>query len=113
MVEERSRIPALKPWMIIAAAALVVVFAAAALYAWKRARTHARSTGATEPPKATVTEPPDFQRMFVQRVEEDRGAPTGNKADIEVPDEMKLYKDRRRFLDIQVAEGREHNYDIP
>jgi hypothetical protein len=36
MVEERSRVTALKPWMIIAAAAFVIVVAATALSAWKR-----------------------------------------------------------------------------
>lgn len=113
MVEERSRMPALKPWMIIAAAALVIVFAAVALYVWKRGRSNASSPVTTEQTKATVTEPPDLKRIAVQRVEEDRGVPVGNKADIEVPAELKLYKDRRRFLAIQVAEWREQKYEIP
>ncbi len=113
MVEERSRMPALKPWMIIAAAALVILFTVAAVYVWKRGRAQAPSTGATEQTEASVSDPLKPQRVAVQRVEEDRGAPTGNKADIEVPAELKLYKDRRRFLAIQVAEWREQKYEIP
>lgn len=101
------------PRVIIAAAALVVVFAAAGLYAWKRARRAAAPATAPEQTQVSPAEPPDLQRIAVRRVEEDRGQPVGNRADIEVPAELKLYKDRRRFLAIQVAEAREQKYEIP
>ncbi len=101
------------PRVIIAAAALVVVFAGVGLYVWNRARRPASPAGAPEQPQVSLAEPPDLQRMAVLRVEEDRGQPVGNRADIEVPAELKLYKDRRRFLAIQVAEAREQKYEIP
>jgi hypothetical protein len=111
MAEERSKVTALKPWMIIAAAAFVIVVAAAALYAWKRARGQAPSAGATA--TAPADDPLNPQRVAIQRIEEDRGVPVGNKADVKVPAELKPYKDRRRFLAIQVAEWREQKYEIP
>ncbi|HYG79484.1 MAG TPA: hypothetical protein VD861_03810, partial [Pyrinomonadaceae bacterium] len=113
MVEERSRVPALRPWMIIAAAAFVVVAAFAALYIWKRGRGQEPPARPLEQATASVDDPLKPQRVAIQRVEEDRGVPVGNKADVEVPAELKLYKDRRRFLAIQVAEWREQKYEIP
>jgi hypothetical protein len=101
------------PRVIIAAAALVVVIAAAGLYAWKRARRPAAPPALPEQTQVSPAEPPDLQRIAVLRVEEDRGQPVGNRADLEVPAELKLYKDRRRFLAIQVAEAREQKYEIP
>ncbi|HEY0378190.1 MAG TPA: DUF5715 family protein [Pyrinomonadaceae bacterium] len=112
MVEGRSRVPALKPWMIIAAAA-VVVFGAAALYAWKRARGQSPAGGVMEQATAPVEDPLKPQRVAIRRIEEDRGSPVGNKADVKVPAELKPYKDRRRFLAVQVAEWREQKYEIP
>lgn len=47
------------------------------------------------------------------RVEEDRNEPTGRRAQVQVPPELKHYDDRRRFLAIQVAEWREHELDLP
>src|SRR5918912_163183 len=113
MAEERSRMPAPRPRLIIAAAALVAVFASAGLYAWKRAHRPAAPSSLPEQTQVSPAEPPDLQRMALLRVEEDRGQPVGNKADIEVPAELKLYKDTRRFLAIQVAEAREQKYEIP
>src|ERR1044071_3737020 len=112
MAGELSKMRVPRPRVIIAAAALVVVFFAG-LYAWKRARHAASPAAAPEQAEISPARPPDLQRMAVLRVEEDRGQPTGNKAEIEVPAELKLYKDRRRFLAIQVAEAREQKYDIP
>lgn len=54
----------------------------------------------------------DYQ-LEIQKVSEDRGEAMGNKADIDVPAELKHYKDRRRFLALQVAEWRKQNYEIP
>lgn len=113
MAEERSRRFAPGPRVIIVAAALAVVLLGAGLYAWKRARQPASAPGAPERTEVSPAEPPDLERMAVRRVEEDRGQPTGNKADLEVPAELKLYKDRRRFLAVQVAEAREQKYEIP
>jgi hypothetical protein len=54
----------------------------------------------------------DYQ-LEIQKVSQDRGEPMGNKAEIDVPAELKHYKDRRRFLAIQVAEWRKLKYELP
>ncbi|HEV2763656.1 MAG TPA: DUF5715 family protein [Pyrinomonadaceae bacterium] len=46
-------------------------------------------------------------------VTEDRGEPTGRQAEVEVPEQLKHYSDKRRFLAIQVAEWREHTVSTP
>ena len=46
-------------------------------------------------------------------VEEDRGEPVGRKAQVQTPDELKHYADRRRFLAVQVAEVHEHDFELP
>lgn len=56
--------------------------------------------------------PKDYQ-LEIQKVSQDRGEPMGNKAEIAVPAELKHYKDRRRFLALQVAEWRKMSYEIP
>ena len=52
-------------------------------------------------------------RKAALKVEEDRGEPIGRKAHVEVPQELKHYSDRRRFLAVQVAEYLTHKFDIP
>jgi hypothetical protein len=66
------------------------------------------------PPPPTVT--PQMVNPWkeaARKAEEDRGEPTGRKAQVEVPAELKHYSDRRRFLAVQVAEWREQKYDVP
>ena len=52
-------------------------------------------------------------REAAKRVEEDRGEPTGRRARVSVPPQLRHYADKRRFLAIQVAGWREENYDLP
>ena len=52
-------------------------------------------------------------KVAAQKVEEDRGEPTGRKARVAVPAQLRHYADKRRFLAIQVAGWREQNYDLP
>ena len=47
------------------------------------------------------------------RVEEDRGEPMGGRAKVAVPDELRHYANRHRFLAIQVAESKEQALPIP
>jgi hypothetical protein len=47
------------------------------------------------------------------KVEQDRGEPVGRTARVDVPDEVKHYSDRRRFLAIQIAESRKHRMRTP
>ena len=52
-------------------------------------------------------------RKAALKVEEDRGEPIGRKAQVEVPEELKHYSDRRRFLAVQVAEYLTKKLDLP
>jgi hypothetical protein len=47
------------------------------------------------------------------RVEEDRGEPMGGRARVAVPEELRHYANRHRFLAIQVAESREQDLPTP
>lgn len=55
----------------------------------------------------------DAWKLAVQKVKEDRGAPMGKQATPDVPRELSHYSDTRRFLAIQVAEWREHQFPTP
>ncbi|MDQ3818949.1 MAG: DUF5715 family protein [Acidobacteriota bacterium] len=48
-----------------------------------------------------------------RRVTEDRGEPTGSRAKVDTPRELRQYSDKRRFLAVQVAEQREHKVAAP
>ena len=48
-----------------------------------------------------------------RKVEETRGEKTGRAARVRVPAQLLHYADKRRFLAIQVAGWREHNFEIP
>ena len=49
----------------------------------------------------------------VRKVKEDRGAPVGKQAKIEIPQQLRHYSDTRRFLAVQVAEWRQHRFNTP
>src|ERR1044071_1709581 len=67
-----------------------------------------------QPPPPTVEAPlVDPWKAAAHKVEEDRGEPTGRKAQINTPAELQHYSDRRRFLAVQAAETREQGYDLP
>lgn len=73
-----------------------------------------------EPKETHVQPPPTIEPLMVNpwkeaanKIEEDRGEPTGRKAEVDVPPELKHYSDRRRFLAVQVAEWREQQYPVP
>jgi hypothetical protein len=92
---------------------LFTAFAVAGLYQLNRRSSSStpsvrQNTGVT----AIVDDISPLQ-LATKSVEEDRGEPTGNKAEIKIPAELKLYQDRRRFLAIQIAEWREQKYEIP
>lgn len=95
--------------MLALAFALLALFAMAGIYRWKtrqRSLLRALLTG------TTIVDAHPFQTA-IQKVEEDRGPETGNKAKVDVPAELKLYKDKKRFLAIQVAAWLEQKYEIP
>src|SRR6185369_15612776 len=73
-----------------------------------------RAPRSLQPPPPTVEAPQvDPWRAAAHKVEEERGEPTGRKAQINTPAELQHYSDRRRFLAVQVAETREQRYDLP
>jgi hypothetical protein len=65
------------------------------------------------PPPAVSAPEMNPWREAARRVEEDRGEPTGRRAAVQVPPQLRHYAERRRFLAIQVAASREGGYDLP
>jgi hypothetical protein len=53
-------------------------------------------------------EPVDLWKEAVTKVEQDRGEAAGQKAIVEIPEQLKHYADRRRFLAVQAAGSRAH-----
>ncbi|MBA2734101.1 MAG: hypothetical protein H0U54_14635 [Acidobacteria bacterium] len=99
--------------MIAAVIVLVTAFAIAGIYRWKRGRNLAQPSESATSENNALPNAIDLHQLAVNKVEADRGEPTGNKARINIPAELKLYKDTKRFLAIQVAEWRKHKFQIP
>lgn len=59
------------------------------------------------------TPTPDPYAEAVKLVEEDRGEPVGRQAKVEVPEELKHYKEPRRFLARQAAAAKEAGVRTP
>ena len=68
---------------------------------------------AAAPPPAIVPSEVHPWREAARLVEEDRGAPIGRAARVHVPDELRHYANRKRFLALQVAGWMEKDYPIP
>src|SRR5262245_21295922 len=68
-------------------------------------------------PSTTASVPPAPRRNPVEeaatKVQEDRGEPTGRKALVDTPAELKHYDNRYRFLSVQVAASIEQGYEVP
>lgn len=62
----------------------------------------------TAPAPPSVVEPVDPWKEAVGKVEQDRGEVVGRKAAVEVPEQLKHYVDRRRFLAVQAAASQAH-----
>jgi Family of unknown function (DUF5715) len=73
----------------------------------------ARKETAVQPPPTVEGPQVNPWKEAARKVEEDRGEPTGRKAQVETPAELKHYSDRRRFLAVQVAESHEQDYSLP
>lgn len=52
-------------------------------------------------------------KQAAEKVKEDRGEPAGKQAKVEIPSELRHYRDTRRFLATQVAEVREQILKTP
>jgi hypothetical protein len=97
---------------LIGAAALLLLLAVAGLiglYFWK----HKRTPSFFYNPLRAISPAVNTYKQAIEKVEQDRGEPVGRNAKIDIPAELKHYKDRRRFLAIQVAEWRKQKYEIP
>jgi uncharacterized protein DUF5715 len=71
-------------------------------------------TGAEQVKEILTGAPPaDPYAEAVLKLEEDRGEPTGRKAEVEIPQELKQYSEARRFLAIQGAAAREAGVRSP
>jgi hypothetical protein len=68
------------------------------------------TTGLPRVEPTAPTEPYDVAHM---RVEEDRAEAMGLAARVSVPDELKHYSDRRRFLAVQMASAHQQQYELP
>lgn len=55
----------------------------------------------------------DSWAQAVEKVKEDRGEPTGKQARVDIPRQLRHYSDTRRFLAVQYAEWREHQFETP
>jgi hypothetical protein len=66
----------------------------------------------TVPAPPSVSEPVDLWKEAVTKVEQDRGEAAGRKATVEIPEQLKHYADRRRFLAVQAAGSRAHVDEI-
>lgn len=99
--------------MIAAAIVLLMALAIAGIYKWKSRQNSPLPSNSPDRQNNSLTEAIDVHQLALQKIEEDRGEPTGNKAQVTVPTELKLYKDKRRFLAIQIAEWRKQRYEIP
>lgn len=113
MVQEGFKVWARKYGMIAAAIVLLTALAIAGIYKWKSRQNSSLPLNPPDHENKSLTEAIDIHQLALQKIEEDRGEPTGNKAQVTVPAELKLYKDKRRFLAIQVAEWRKQSYEIP
>lgn len=102
-----------KFWVVAVAILLLSVFVIAGIYKWKNKQNPSTPSGSPDFENASIAEVINPYQVALRKVEEDRGEPTGNKAEIKIPAELKLYQDRRRFLAIQIAEWRQQKYVIP
>lgn len=65
----------------------------------------------TRPP--AVAEPVDPEKEAVAKVEQDRGEAAGRSARVKVPEQLKRYTDKRRFLAVQATDLRANVAVIP
>ena len=113
MVEEPRKKSWRKAGVLAAATVLSTILTIAGFYAWKNRWTSSLFRDSPDRQNPSLTIAADPYQAALQKVEQDRGEPMGNNADIDIPAELKHYKDRRRFLAVQVAEWRRQKYEIP
>ncbi|MCA1643679.1 MAG: hypothetical protein LC785_17450 [Acidobacteria bacterium] len=88
----------------------LVLAAASSAAGCRRAQ---RREAALSAPAGVPTPMLDPWKQAALKIEEDRGEAIGRKAAVEIPAELKQYKERKRFLSIQVAAWREGGFETP
>src|SRR5205085_6590811 len=99
-------------------AALIVILLAALVSSFLYLRRNSTSlkSGVQKAEEVLGIKPtptPDPYAEAVKQVEEDRGEAAGRRAKAEVPDELKQYKEPRRFLARQAAAAKEAGVRVP
>jgi uncharacterized protein DUF5715 len=97
---------------VVAAVALLALAALVVLFVRPGPLRRATEPAASPPPALTGPQVKSW-KAAARKVEENRGAPIGRAARVEVPPELRHYADRRRFLAVQVAESQEQDLDLP
>ena len=95
-----------------ARALVVALFALADTSCGRKPAVEERGPAESPPPNVP---PPQLEtwKSMALRVEEDRGEPMGNRVRVAVPEELRHYANRHRFLAIQVAESKEQALPTP
>ena len=104
-----------RPWTIAgwtARALVVCLIALTDTSCGRKSVVEERAPAESPPPNVP---PPQVEtwKTAALRVEEDRGEAMGGRAKVAVPDELRHYANRHRFLAIQVAESKEQDLPIP
>ncbi|MBA3767284.1 MAG: hypothetical protein H0W99_09910 [Acidobacteria bacterium] len=109
MIEERTTRRETLAIVLIAVTVAVILMALPGL------KRRTRSGFAILIPLSATAEAAEINlwKQSVLKVKEDRGEPTGKQAKITVPPQLGHYSDTRRFLAIQVAEWKEHQFETP
>ena len=100
-------------------AALIIVIVLAALvssFLYLRRNPASVQSGVRKAEEVLGIKPtptPDPYAEAVKQIEEDRGEPAGRQAKVEVPEELKQYKEPRRFLARQAAAAKEAGVRTP
>lgn len=96
--------------LVLALGTVAVLFA---LLGTSREARRSVSVGMMVAPLSVAAAEADPVERAVLLAEEERDAPMGRKADVEIPSQLKHYSDEKRFLALQVAEARRLGLTLP
>jgi len=105
-----TRVSTIAGWT--ARALVVCLFALADTSCGRKPSVEERAPAESPPPNLPAPQV-DTWKSAALRVEEDRGEPMGGRARVNVPEELRHYANRHRFLAIQVAESKEQDLPTP
>src|SRR5262245_55580299 len=92
---------------------MVGLFALADTKCGRKPAEREERTPAESPPPNVPPPLMETWKSEALKVEEDRGEPMGLRAQVAVPEELRHYANRHRFLAIQVAESKEQDLPTP